>query len=649
MGRRGTALTGVQSSCLVALLLVATSLQAAEPEDDSDIEEITVVATRSRQLVRDQAVRVEVVPQEELEESQTVAPGNLTNLLNELAGARMDLPSAGLGGTSLRLRGMPGRHAQVLSDGLALSGSQTDSFSLLQVPPIDLARVEVVKGVASALYGGSALAGVLNLVSRAPDGKSQWLLSQSSLGGSDADVFLSRPGTSTGFTFAGSGHYQARRDEDHDDWAELPGFERITARPRWFVDEGRAKVFATLGFIGERREGGTTGSNPPPTGEQFPVTMDTSHVDAGMVGSVTRDDGSILGGRWYVVHTHHAREFGTADVEDTVTSFATEATWQSKFGVQDWTLGAALLYDELSVPDVAGVGYRYTVPGVFAQDEFSPAKWVSVSASARVDFHDAFGTFVSPRVSALFRLDPDVTLRASLGTGYSPVTPLVDEIEDIGFGALDPLQGLQAERASSGSLDLKWVVRPFEINLSAFASEIRHPLDAQESLRAGRVVIVNDEEPLQIRGAELLVGSTLGDAHLLFNSTYMDATEESPAGGRRRAELMPELSAEIAAIFELEGHGRAGFEISYTGPQDVHDDPYLERTPSLLELNALAEWSFGKFSLFVNAMNLTDEQQQADAPLLRPANSPGLGGNPVVDAWAPLVGRYFSLGVRGSF
>ena len=130
----------------LALILAAADLRAAEPEDDSAIEEITVVATRSRQLVRDQAVRVEVVPQEELEESQTVAPGNLTNLLNELAGARMDLPSAGLGGTSLRLRGMPGRHAQVLSDGLALTGSQTDSFSLLQVPPIDLSRVEVVKG-----------------------------------------------------------------------------------------------------------------------------------------------------------------------------------------------------------------------------------------------------------------------------------------------------------------------------------------------------------------------------------------------------------------------------------------------------------------------------------------------------------------------
>jgi len=634
---------------VLALMFAASNLQAAEPDDDADIEEITVVATRSRQLVRDQAVRVEVVPQEELEESQTVAPGNLTNLLNELAGARMDLPSAGLGGTSLRLRGMPGRHAQVLSDGLALTGSQTDSFSLLQVPPIDLSRVEVVKGVASALYGGSALAGVLNLVSRPPDGESQWLLSQSSLGGSDADVFFSRPGPAGGFTFAGSGHYQARRDEDHDGWAELPGYERATARPRWFVEDGSKRLFATLGFIGEHREGGTTGDNTVASGDTFPVSLDTRHVDAGMVGSIMRDDGSILGGRWYAVHTRHDHEFGTAAVDDSVTSFAAEATWQSKIGIHEWTLGAALLYDELSVPDVAGVGYRYTVPGVFAQDEFSPASWLSVSASTRVDFHDELGTFVSPRLSALFRLDPDVTLRASFGTGYSPVTPLVDEIEEIGFAALDPLTGLQAERAASGSLDLKWVVRPFEINLSTFASEIRHPLDAEDAPQPGRVMIVNDGEPIRIRGAELLVGCVIGETHLLFNSTYMDATEDSPGGGRRKVGLMPEFSAEIAAIFELEGHGRAGFELSYTGPQEVHDDPFLSVTPSLLELNALAEWSFGKFSLFVNALNLTDEQQQDHSPLLRPSTAPGLGGNPVVDAWAPLVGRYFSLGVRGNF
>ncbi len=70
---------------LAALALAAMTVHAADPEDETDIEEITVVATRARQRVRDQPVRVEVVAQEELEESQTVAPGDLTNLLNETA------------------------------------------------------------------------------------------------------------------------------------------------------------------------------------------------------------------------------------------------------------------------------------------------------------------------------------------------------------------------------------------------------------------------------------------------------------------------------------------------------------------------------------------------------------------------------------
>jgi hypothetical protein len=75
----------------------------------------------------------------------------------------------------------------------------------------------------------------------------------------------------------------------------------------------------------------------------------------------------------------------------------------------------------------------------------------------------------------------------------------------------------------------------------------------------------------------------------------------------------------------------------------------ISQHAALLEINALAEWNFGKFALFLNALNLTGEQQQDHSPLLRPASMPGLGGNPVVDAWAPLVGRYFSLGLRGNF
>jgi len=97
---------------------------------------------------------------------------------------------------------------------------------------------------------------------------------------------------------------------------------------------------------------------------------------------------------------------------------------------------------------------------------------------------------------------------------------------------------------------------------------------------------------------------------------------------------------------ELEGRGRAGFELSYTGPQSVYDDPFRARAPSRIDLNALAELTFGRFSVFANAFNILGDKQQDDDPLLRPAAMPGLGGNPVTAAWAPLTGRWFNIGIR---
>ncbi|HBD97868.1 MAG TPA: TonB-dependent receptor, partial [Gemmatimonadetes bacterium] len=63
---------------------------------------------------------------------------------------------------------MRGRYTQILSDGLPLYGGQAGALGPLQVPPMDLAQVEVIKGAASALYGSTALGGVVNLISRRP-------------------------------------------------------------------------------------------------------------------------------------------------------------------------------------------------------------------------------------------------------------------------------------------------------------------------------------------------------------------------------------------------------------------------------------------------------------------------------------------------
>ncbi len=71
---------------------------------------VTVVSsTRSGTVIEDQPIRVEAVPEEEIEENQTIAPGSLTTLLNELGGLRIQTTVPSLGGSELRLQGLRGR------------------------------------------------------------------------------------------------------------------------------------------------------------------------------------------------------------------------------------------------------------------------------------------------------------------------------------------------------------------------------------------------------------------------------------------------------------------------------------------------------------------------------------------------------------
>ena len=131
-------------------------------------EEVIVSATRTGKRVEDQPLRVEVVPGEEVQEKIMMTPGDVSMLLNETNGLRVQTTSPSLGGASVRIQGLRGRYTQILADGLPLYGGQTGSIGLLQIPPMDLGQVEVIKGVASALYGMSAIGGVVNLVTRRP-------------------------------------------------------------------------------------------------------------------------------------------------------------------------------------------------------------------------------------------------------------------------------------------------------------------------------------------------------------------------------------------------------------------------------------------------------------------------------------------------
>ena len=124
-------------------------------------------ATRTGGRLEDSPLRVEVLEREEIEEKMLMTPGDIVMMLNEMGGMRVQATSPSLGAASVRVQGMRGRYTRFLSDGLPLFG-EVGGLGLLQIPPMDLGQVEVIKGVASSLYGAGAMGGVINLVSRVP-------------------------------------------------------------------------------------------------------------------------------------------------------------------------------------------------------------------------------------------------------------------------------------------------------------------------------------------------------------------------------------------------------------------------------------------------------------------------------------------------
>jgi iron complex outermembrane receptor protein len=610
-------------------------------------ETVTVVATtRTGKRLDDQTVRVEILGREEIEEKMLMTPGDIVMMLNEMGGMRVQATSPSLGAASVRIQGMRGRYTRVLSDGLPLFG-EVGGLGLLHIPPMDLGQVEVVKGVASALYGAGAMGGVVNLLSRRPaaEPEHEFLLNRSTRGATDAVAFLAAP-VSPGWSASllGGGHWQQINDVDHDAWADLPRYGRAVLRPRVFWDgrDGRS-FFATAGVTYEEREGGTpNGSVLPATGEPYVEALKTRRYDAGALGQFLLLDRYVVTARAAVARQSHDHRFGDVLERDRHDTVFGEMAIRGSAGRQTWIGGIAVERDAFAPRDVPRFQYAFVVPGAFGQYDVSLTPAVSLSASGRLDVHSEYGTFFSPRVSVLARARRWTT-RASLGAGFFGSTALTEETEAAGLTTLQVGQPLDAERGLSASFDVTRMDGPFSTTATLFASRIADPLHVE---RSPSYVIRNLIDPTTNVGLELL--GTFRREPLAITATYTFVhARETVNGSPRDVPQTPRHSAGVVGMWEVEGAARVGVEWYYTGRQALEENPYRSVSEPYVIVGLLAERQFGRLRVFINGENLSGVRQTRWDPMLRPARA--ADGRWAVDAWAPLEGRNLNGGVRVRF
>ncbi|HEX8572229.1 MAG TPA: TonB-dependent receptor [Allosphingosinicella sp.] len=635
--------------------LTPASPQQPEAHDDheaheEEAEDIIIQGTRTRRRIQDEPIRVEVIVREEVEEKLLMRPGNIAMLVNETPGIRVQVTSPALGAANIRIQGLEGRYTQLLADGLPLYGGQASSLGVLQIPPTDLGQVEVIKGAASALYGPSALGGVINLVSRRPTDtfEAEALLNATTHDGQDLTAYVAGPlGGGWSASLTGGAHRQGLGDLDFDGWIDIPGYERVTARPRLFWKGANgASLFLTVGAVMEDRAGGTRPGRTTLDGRPFPQLQETERVDAGMVAELPVEDLGTLGLRASAMTQGHAHLFGDVVEDDRHDTLFAEASLSGRSKTVSWVGGAAFQRDGFRSDTFPAFDYGYEVAGLFAQVEHDLRRNLTLAASARVDFHSEYGTRFSPRVSGLWRPGP-WTVRASYGRGFYAPTPFVDEIEDSGLSRLEPLQNLRAETAESASVDIGYARGPFETSLTLFSSAIEGATRLVP-VAADRVRLVNVAGDTRVRGSELLLRYRQAPFTVTGSYVYMDASEPDESGtARRRTPLVPRHNAGLVAVWERHGRGRVGIEAYYTGRQPLDDNPFRTESRPYLHVGILGEVSLGRVRLFANAENILGVRQTRYDPLLRPQRAPS--GQWTVDVWAPTEGFILNAGARLRF
>ena len=585
----------------------------------NEVGEVTVLSTRTGREIDDVPTRVEAIDEEEVDEKTNMRPANVSMVLNESTGIKVQQTSATSNTQSVRIQGLDGRYTQLLKDGFPAFGGFSGSISLLDILPLDLKQVEIIKGPSATFYGGGAIAGVINFISKEPEDRpvTSIIFNQTTALGTDFSIFNSRKFERLGYTFLGSVNYQNEYDVDDDDFTELPRTNAFTLSPRFFFypdDKTRLIIGNTTSY--QNRKGGDVFVIRG-RGDNFHQYFEKNHSLRNITTlQFEREfvDGSHLVAKQSLAFFDRKIEIPDYLFEGRQFNSYTDISYLKTVNDHMLVFGLNAVYDQFrETPNINTPIPRdetRTTFGGYAQDSFTVTKKLAVEAGLRLDHLADYGTYALPRVSALYRFTPNLSSRLSFGLGYKAPSIFTEEAETLLFRNVLPIgNSLKTERSRGGTLDVNYrntIGEKFSYSLNQmfFYTQIEDPLVLIESpSRLFR--FVNAEQSVRSRGFETNARLSYDIIKLFAGYTFTKAIANYLVGNQTLP-LTPKSRINSALLFEKEASYKTGFEAYYTGSQFLSDG---FRTKPFWVLGIFGEKSFGKYSLFINFENITDTRQ----------------------------------------
>lgn len=643
------------SICTMAQVENDTIKKEKEPEE---LEEVRIQSTRTSRTIRNTPTRIETIDAEELEEKSNMKPSNVSMVLHESTGLQVQQTSATSGNASIRVQGLDGRYTQLLKDGYPNFGNFASGLSILEIPPLDLKQVEVIKGPASTLFGGGAIAGVVNFISKTPKEKGEYnfIINQSNIGQSNFGGYASQRKGKFGYAVLGLLNLQKSYDVDNDDFSEIPKSNNFTINPRVFYYPNETTTFML--------------------GNSFTK------------GTMTGGDMNVIAGNADAFHTYFEKnetirntttfEFDKKFTENNSfklkqslsffdreinipnyefsgfnTNIFTDASYLSTTEKQTIITGLNFQYDDFKQSKISTLNAKSNTIGAYIQQTWDVSEDIKLENGLRIDnvnySNPNFSKnqiFVLPKVSALFKFNNKWSSRIGGGLGYKIPTIFTEQTETNQYQNVLALNNVEAERSIGGTTDVNFKTNladdfVFSINQMFFVTQINKPLILQNS--GVNTFFINADKPVISNGFEtnlkfifkedlkFFVGYTFTNA----KAKYLTSNQFLP--------LLPKNKLNMALIFEKENNFKLGLEGFFTDQQFLYNGT---QTPTFWEFGFMAEKTLWKnYSFFINFENFTDTRQSNYKPVVN-----GSHNNPTFDdIWTHTEGATINGGIKLKF
>jgi outer membrane receptor for ferrienterochelin and colicin len=620
-----------------------------DKSEEKKKEEVIVFSSRNDTRIEDMPIKTEVLGLEKVNEEAGIKPGNITSLLGNVAGIQKQQTSAVTGNTDLRIQGLPGDYTQLLRDGMPLFSGFAGSFAFLQLPPMDIKQIETIKGASSALYGGGAIGGMINIISKKPKPgiKERWLLlNQSTLKETNLNIYLSDREKKMGFTFFGGLTLQQEADVNKDGFSDVASSESFFIHPTIFLYPNEKNTISFgINSVFEDRIGGDMQVliRRPNATHQFYIENQSfrNTFDVLWEREIKKADKLTVKGSGSSYNRNitsnvfgmRARQF----------SFYTEAAMSIKRKKHDVVTGINFTGElfKKQLPDSSSLSnYQYITAGVFAQDDWRMNPKLTLQSGLRIDAHNRYGIFMLPRISLLYKISSHFTTRFGVGLGYKIPTVFSSVVDERLYSNLRLDENAKAERSTSVNWDINFKKEIGEvaltINQSFYFTQINDPLVAFTP--PGLVQYYTESKPINTKGIEtwMQIGFRKLEAYLGY--TLTDARKKYDP-----AQPFLELSArnKFVSVFSYKALKdlTVGVEAAYTGKQYLDNN---RQAPGFPIIGAMIRLDAGRLTFILNGENLLDYRQTKKERIYGlPLTSPSFK-----QLWAPIDGTVVNLSLR---